>query len=339
MTKFRTMMTCLVAAAFAATLIPDAVAQDAAVQDISEQDNAAELQPLLPKYEIDPDAYETDEEKEELEVAIAEANAHNASLTPQTGTIDLPRANVVMEMGDNHYFLNPADGKKVLVDLWENPPNPELLGMIFERGTDGYSNDYAVAVYYEASGYVSDEDASTIDYAELLKDMKTQTRQESNARVKQGYDAMELIGWGADPEYDAENHRVSWAKLLKFNEAEDNTLNYNLRFLGRKGVLEFKYVANEDALPSLQNAMPAMVKMAKFKPGSQYSDFNPATDKVASYGLAGLVAGGVVAKKLGLLGVLLVFLKKGWIVIFAALAFGRRFLSGLFGRKSDDADT
>lgn len=296
------------------------------------------LIPLLPEYHIDDISYESESEKLEMETAIAEANSHNASLSPETGTINLRKAGVTMDMGDNYYFLKPKDSQKILGDLWGNPANPDVLGMIFQRGTDGYSNDYAVAVYFEPVGYVSDEDASTIDYDDLLKDMKDQTRDEAAARRAEGYEGMDMVGWGADPKYDAQNHTLSWAPLLKFDSAETNTLNYNMRFLGRKGVLEFRYIADEEALPILNEAIPAMADLAAFNPGHRYSDFDPKTDKVAAYGLAGLVAGGAVAKKLGLMGFLILFLKKGWIIIIAALAFGRRFISGFFGRKSQSSD-
>jgi len=323
-------LTVLTAAAMlsAVTFQMTAFAQDAGEETV-------ELVPLLPSYTFNADEFETEAERVEMKLAIEEANAHNASLSPQTGEITLNTAGAVIDMGENYYYLSPSDARKVLVDNWGNPYNPDVLGMIFERGTDAYSNDYAVALYFEDIGYVSDEDAATIDYEDLLKDMKKQTRQQADYRREEGYDGMELLGWGADPEYDALNHRVSWAQLLKFDNTEENTLNYNLRFLGRKGVLEFNYIAAEGALPVLKEAMPAMTDMATFNPGHRYTDFDPATDKVAAYGLAGLVAGGVVAKKLGFLGVLLLFLKKGWFIIVAAFVFGRKFIMGLFNKKPE----
>lgn len=325
----KSIFTSFVFVAFTASAIPYCVA----AKDNPEAETI--IVDILPDYEFNADEFETDAERQEMKEAIDEANAHNASLSPETGLINLPSAGVVMDMGDSHYFLQPQDAKKVLTDLWGNPTNESVLGMIFERDTDGYSNDYAVAVYFEPTGYISDEDAATIDYQDLLKDMKKQTTSESEARRAQGYDGMELMGWGADPTYDAVNHNLAWAQLLKFDNAETNTLNYNMRFLGRKGVLEFRYIADESALSVLNEVMPAMSKMANFQPGHRYADFNPETDKVAQYGLAGLVAGGVVAKKLGILGFLVLFLKKGWILIIAALAFGRRFLTGLFRKKTD----
>jgi hypothetical protein len=37
-----------------------------------------------------------------------------------------------------------------------------------------------------------------------------------------------------------------WARELKFGEQPVNTLNYNIRVLGRKGVLVLNFIANMD---------------------------------------------------------------------------------------------
>ena len=45
--------------------------------------------------------------------------------------------------------------------------------------------------------------------------------------------------------------------------------------------------------------MQEVITFAEFSPGSRYEDYNAATDKLAEYGVAGLVAGGAVAAKAG----------------------------------------
>ncbi len=272
----------------------------------------------------------------EEQAYVDEANAFLEQLTPQHGEIKLASAGVTLNLPDSYYFLGAADSRKVLEDAWGNPPDTSILGMIFETDSHAYYNDYAVAITFEKSGYVSDEDAKEIDFAEMMKDMKKGEKASNKARIEQGYDPMYLLGWAETPVYDSANKRLYWAKKLKFGESESNTLNYNLRFLGRKGVLEFNYVADETALDTIKTAMPSMIEMASFNPGHKYSDFNATTDKIATYGVAGLIGGGLLAKKAGLLGILLLFLKKGWILILAAGAFGKRFIGGLFGKKEND---
>lgn len=72
--------------------------------------------------------------------------------------------------------------------------------------------------------------------------------------------------------------------------------------------------------------------MVNFNDGNRYADFDPKVDKVAAYGIAALVAGGIAAK-LGLFKLLWVFLlaaKKFVIIGFAAAA---TWLKKIFGRK------
>ena len=64
-------------------------------------------------------------------------------------------------------------------------------------------------------------------------------------------------------------------------------------------------------------------RAAEFQPGSRYADYQAGTDKEAEYGLAGLVAAGAgiaVAKKVGLIGIILAFGKKFLFVILAVAA-------------------
>ena len=53
--------------------------------------------------------------------------------------------------------------------------------------------------------------------------------------------------------------------------------------------------------------------MVDFSAGHRYGDFDSKTDKVATYGIAALVAGGIAAK--------LGFFKGLWVALFAAKKF------------------
>ena len=51
-----------------------------------------------------------------------------------------------------------------------------------------------------------------MDYDALLKDMQASAEEESQARVKAGYEPIALIGWATKPYYDAQNHKLYWAE-------------------------------------------------------------------------------------------------------------------------------
>ena len=130
--------------------------------------------------------------------------------------------------------------------------------------------------------------------------------------------------------------KLHWAKALRFEGQEVQTLNYNIRALGRRGVLVLNVIADMDGLPVVERNLPEVLAMTEFSPGHRYHEFDPDLDEVAAYGIGALIAGKVAAKA-GLfakLGVLLVALKKFWIVL-AIGAFAA--VKGLMGRKKREA--
>lgn len=252
-------------------------------------------------------------------------------LDRQTGVINIEQAGASLNVPEEFYFLNSVDATTVLVDVWGNPPGQPILGMLFPADSSPFDGDaWAVTIEYEEDGYVSDEDAAEIDYNDLLKQMKKDTRAASKDRVAQGYDAIELIGWAATPYYDQQAHKLHWAKEIKFGEGSDNTLNYNIRVLGRKGVLVLNFIAGMDQKPLIEDNLDSVLALANFEDGSRYSDFNPDIDKVAAYGLGGLVAGKVLAKT-GILAAVLLLLKKFGVFIFVGIA---ALFKSVFGRKA-----
>jgi uncharacterized membrane-anchored protein len=263
-----------------------------------------------------------------------EAQALVAKLKFQQGEVVLKDGLATLRVPDEVQFLNGRDAHTVLVTLWGNPPMPDPLGLLMPVNAGPLDPDsWAVIITYEEEGYVKDKDAEKIDYADLLKQMQKDTREATKEREKQGYSSVELIGWAAPPHYDQAVHKLYWAKQLKFGGGNEDTLNYNIRILGRRGVLVLNAVSTMSQLPEIERNAPKILAAIDFNPGNRYADFSEAAgDKVASYGIAALVAGGVAAK-LGLFKGLWIFLlgaKK--FVIIGVVALGA-LLRKLFGKN------
>ena len=257
-----------------------------------------------------------------------------SQLTPERGEIKLRGAPVTLTVPDGFDYYDKADTKIIAEDIWGNPPATDRLGMIFEAGANPSDADaWGVIMFYEQTGYVSDEDALDTDYDELLRELQAATRASNASRQAAGYEAVKLVGWAADPSYDPDTHRMYWAKEVQFGSLEENTLNYDMRVLGRRGVLSMTFVAAMTDLPRIEEAAPGVLSIPSFNEGNRYSDFQKG-DAVAGYGVAGLVAGGAglaVAKKTGILAVLLLALKKFGVFILVGLgalfSFARRLFS------------
>ncbi|AGS21716.1 hypothetical protein REMIM1_CH01920 [Rhizobium etli bv. mimosae str. Mim1] len=258
----------------------------------------------------------------------------------QQGAIKLPEAKATLNLPQGFYYLNPADTKTVLVEIWGNPPTAAegRLGMIFPAKyapTDPES--WGSIVEYSADGYVSDSDAATTNYDELLQSIKESIRERNPEREKQGFPKITLVGWASAPRYDKPAHAMHWARDLIFGNdmKAEHTLNYSVRVFGREGVFEFDFIAVLSQLKEIEEAIPTVTKLVEFDKGMAYTDYVDG-DKIAAYGMAGMIAAGAGAKiaaKVGLLALALAFFKKAGVLVVIVLGGALRFAKGLFTRN------
>ena len=246
------------------------------------------------------------------------------SLHYQSGKINVDAAHATLNLNSEFRFLDAADAQKVLSELWGNPPDDEVLGMLVPVSAplSDPKKSWAVVITHENEGYVSDKDAAGIDYDAMLKEMQEGTAEANAERKRLGYPEVQLVGWATKPHYDASTNKLYWAKELAFDGGHEHALNYDIRVLGRGGYLSLNAVAGMNQLHQIEGEMQKVLALTEFDPGQRYSDFNASTDKVAAYGIAALVAGAIAAKA-GLfakLFVLLLAFKKFAIVGLIALA-------------------
>jgi uncharacterized membrane-anchored protein len=240
------------------------------------------------------------------------------------GTISIPKG---------YKYLDPTQTNIVLNELWGNPPRT-TDGMFFpEKMSPIDSATWAFVVTYDEDGHVEDADADKINYSELLSSMQSDIEAGSAERKKEGYPVVKLVGWAAAPYYDKATKTLHWAKELEFDEEPVHTLNYDVRILGRTGVISLNAVGNMANVPDVKAAVPSLLSAVKFKEGNTYSDFNPSIDKVAAVGIGGLVAGKMLAKA-GLFAILLKYIK---VVILAAAGAGTWLWKKIKGQKEEAA--
>ena len=238
-------------------------------------------------------------------------------------------------------MLKGLDARKVVEGLWGNPEDLSTIAFIDPPSEDGrLEASYGVIVSMDESGFVSDEDAAGLDYADMLKTMKKETSESNEGRTAAGYSTIELVGWAESPRYDAADKKLYWAKELKFGGNDENTLNYDVRILGRRGYLQLGAVSGMSFADEVHAGMKTLLPATNFTEGNRYSDFDSSIDKIAAYGIGGLIAGKVAAK----VGLLAVFAKFGKIIAVAVIGLfvaAKKFLFGGGGNEhaySEDED-
>jgi uncharacterized membrane-anchored protein len=253
-----------------------------------------------------------------------------------TGDIVLPNKVATLRLGEKYHYLDPEVASQLL-QMWGNPPDNTTQGAIYPADVHPLSEGgWAVFLTYLDEGHVDDSDATDIDYDDLLKDMKEGTESNNEARKAEGYPAMHLLSWAEPPRYDAATKKLYWAKEISSADSTTHYLNYDVRVLGREGVLSMQAVATMDQLQQIRTDMRPLLDVAEFNEGYRYAEFNESTDRMAEYGLGALIAGGVAAK-LGFFGKLfaiLIALKK--FIVIGLIAVGG-WIAKIFGKKKEEA--
>lgn len=240
----------------------------------------------------------------------------------EQGTLKLPAGYV---------YLNGSDADAML-RYWGNPGPHHLLGMVL---SENESEPWAISLQFRAEGYVKDEDAKTWDADELFKSVKEGTEASNDERKKMGGGELHVIDWVQKPSYDAASHRLAWGMKAQSIDGDrrSESVNYRTYLLGREGYIEMNLMTDPQGLTAARPHADTLLGATVFADGKRYEDFSEKTDKVAAYGIAALVAGGV-AKKLGLLATLGLVLAKFWKLILIGLAFFGGGIAKLFKRKT-----
>jgi len=194
----------------------------------------------------------------------------------------------------------------------------------------------AWTAYLEFSddGYVKDDEK--IDAAAILKSLKDGTEASNEERRRRGWPDLHVVGWNIQPAYNNSTKRLEWATLLRSDRAESS--NFFTKILGRRGVTTVVLASRPDDTQAAVGDLDRVLTTYRFNTGETYAEWRPG-DKVAEYGLTGLILGGAVAAavKTGLLKgfwkVLVAGAAAFWKVIAVGAAAAFASLKSLFKRK------
>ncbi len=275
-----------------------------------------------------PDAAQAEEQREPTVEDIVQSY-EKQGLTFHKGPLDGDLGREAhIGVPEGFYFLDGASTRKLL-ELNENLTSGAELGSIWFAG-GGLEQSWWVFFDFSGDGYVKDDDRN-IDADALLKDAQEGMDASNEERRKRGWSEMKLVGWHKPPFYDPQTNNLTWSKLIETDGRR--SVNWSTKLLGRGGVMNVDLVLGPERVDAALPAFAKLLQGFEYKSGHKYAEFTTG-DKIAEYGLAGLVAGGVgaLAIKSGLLA-------KLWKLILIPIIAAGAWLKRLFGgRKKTNED-
>jgi len=243
-------------------------------------------------------------------------------------TVDIG-SNAKMDIPAGYRYTGPA-GASTWAEITQNMPGD--IGVLMPAE----SFDWFLTFNFDDVGYVDDKEKDELDADALLSSMKEATEAGNEFRRGKGWSALHIDGWVHKPAYDPSSNNLVWS-LTAHDDQGDISTNYSTRILGRRGVMSVTLVVQADQLDAVVPQTKTLLKSFSFKSGETHSEW-VSGDKVAGYGLAGLITAGaaVGAAKMGLFAKLFAVLAKGGKAIILVVVAGAAGVWKLItGRRSE----
>jgi len=232
------------------------------------------------------------------------------------------------------YMFTGKEGTESLMKSMGNLTTGREAGFLAPASVfeDKAKHTWFVVFEFNPTGYVKDDEKNSIDAPKLLAQMQEGNKRSNEERAKEGLPELELTGWAVEPHYDEATHNLEWGLMLK-SKSGHQSVNYEVRLLGRSGVMETTLVLAPEDLETSLPQFRTLLKDYAFKSGQKYAEYRQG-DQIAKYGLTALIAGGAVAgaAKLGLFK----YLWKGIVVFFLAISnWIKKTWNRLFGKQTE----
>ncbi|MEW6283360.1 MAG: DUF2167 domain-containing protein [Candidatus Eremiobacterota bacterium] len=241
--------------------------------------------------------------------------------------IVLDGGNATLDLPEGFAYYGKAKTRKILEES-EGVSDDSDIGIVVGTAEE---DEFAIFLSYEKTGYVKDDEAGKLDAEAILKSLKEGTEAANEERRKRGIAELHVKDWAEAPRYDKAQHQVVWA--VRGVGSDGEVINYNTRVLGREGVLSENLVTDPGHLDRAKPKVAEILAATRYNEGKRYEDYKPG-DKVAEYGLMGLILGSLALSKGGIFKAILAFVlafKK--VIILGVVGLGAM-LGKVLGRKS-----
>jgi uncharacterized membrane-anchored protein len=274
----------------------------------------------------------TDDEKNEKMRNAIEAELHyteagtEVSLAEGAMKVKIPDGYRFLDKGQALFLFEITQNRELTSDL-----RKELQGILVTNGAFLSQDSVIVFIEYYDEGYISDEDAASIDGEAMAAESDKEDARTNALAGKDDFTSANTV-WLQKPTYNIETHTFSFSNYfdeILHGEVLATTVNADVIALGRGGYYDATVVATKDHLDIVPKVIADTASSVVFSEGHTYADYNPATDKKSNITIGQIAAGVIGVKLLAKLGVWAVIAKFGKIIVVAVLAFSAKIRNGV----------
>ncbi|MFZ0749596.1 MAG: DUF2167 domain-containing protein, partial [Pyrinomonadaceae bacterium] len=185
------------------------------------------------------------------------------------------------------YVFAGANDTRTIMEANQNPVSGKEVGFVSPP-----EREWFAVFEFDDVGYVRDDEKGELDAPALLQSIRAATETANQERQRRGWSIMTITGWEQPPRYNESTHNLEWA--IRGESDGATVINHNTRLLGRRGVIEVTLVTRPENFAESLAQFKSMLTGFGFTQGQTYGEFRQG-DRIAEYGLKGLIVGGGTA--------------------------------------------
>ena len=224
-----------------------------------------------------------------------------------------------------------AKGAQEFLKKTGNRPSGQETGLLMHT-----QDEWWVILEFEEIGYVKDDEKKELDADKLIASYRQGSESMNEARQERGTPPIRIVGWHVAPNYNDITKNLEWS--VEAESGGEKFVNYNVRLLGRKGVTKVTLIEDRTHVDATLPLFREILRSHQYSGGESYAEYRQG-DRIAQYGLGALVLGGAAAAaaKFGLFAPLILFIKKAWKVVAAAVVGAVMWIKNLItGRNKNE---
>ena len=224
-----------------------------------------------------------------------------------------------------------AKGAQEFLKKTGNRPSGQETGLLMHT-----QDEWWVILEFEEIGYVKDDEKKELDADKLIASYRQGSESMNESRQERGTPPIRIVGWHVAPNYNDITKNLEWS--VEAESGGEKFVNYNVRLLGRKGVTKVTLIEDRSHVDATLPQFREILRSHQYSGGESYAEYRQG-DRIAQYGLGALVLGGAAAAaaKFGLFAPLILFIKKAWKVVAAAVVGAVMWIKNLItGRNKNE---
>lgn len=215
-----------------------------------------------------------------------------ADLEYKYGFIDICDNKAVLKLSEGYRYLEGNNAKNVLEIVWGMQSSKQMAGLILPPGIGPFSQDaWGFVVSFDESGHIQDTDSITLNKDILISKLRLDQETENKERQDKGHQTIQIVDWEMAPMYHIKSHTLSWALEYDFSNEIQHIVIFNIKKLGRTGILTLNAIIGKNVYESSRNSLIDALSFSEFNKDYKYDDFDKNGDPVSKSTLSDIVTG------------------------------------------------